>query len=150
MEVDDDFRAYKVLSHQHTPEIDRALALAGRPAQSPSPRTCCRPAGHPRHRLRPPAPGAPPPSRRGAGGLLAGKPFLRGAGPTRSASRRGRHQPLLLGADTDPEPASRSRAAIDNLVKGAAGQAVQNLNLMMGWDETPGLLNLAGRCNNRP
>lgn len=30
-------------------------------------------------------------------------------------------------------------AAIDNLVKGAAGQAVQNLNLMFGWDETEGL-----------
>ncbi|HEX7058166.1 MAG TPA: N-acetyl-gamma-glutamyl-phosphate reductase [Bacilli bacterium] len=27
----------------------------------------------------------------------------------------------------------------DNLVKGAAGQAVQNLNLMMGWDEATGL-----------
>ncbi|MFL5537877.1 MAG: N-acetyl-gamma-glutamyl-phosphate reductase [Longimicrobiaceae bacterium] len=30
-------------------------------------------------------------------------------------------------------------AAIDNLVKGAAGQAVQNLNLMFGWGETEGL-----------
>jgi N-acetyl-gamma-glutamyl-phosphate reductase len=30
-------------------------------------------------------------------------------------------------------------SAIDNLVKGAAGQAVQNLNLMFGWDETEGL-----------
>lgn len=30
-------------------------------------------------------------------------------------------------------------SVIDNLVKGAAGQAVQNLNLMMGWDETLGL-----------
>ena len=30
-------------------------------------------------------------------------------------------------------------AAIDNLVKGAAGQAVQNLNVMMGWEETEGL-----------
>ncbi|MEK3883875.1 N-acetyl-gamma-glutamyl-phosphate reductase [Paenibacillus sp. PL2-23] len=30
-------------------------------------------------------------------------------------------------------------SVIDNLVKGAAGQAVQNLNLMMGWDETFGL-----------
>ncbi len=29
--------------------------------------------------------------------------------------------------------------AIDNLLKGAAGQAVQNMNLMMGWDETLGL-----------
>jgi N-acetyl-gamma-glutamyl-phosphate reductase len=31
-------------------------------------------------------------------------------------------------------------AAIDNLLKGAAGQAVQNFNLMLGLDETEGLL----------
>ncbi len=31
-------------------------------------------------------------------------------------------------------------SAIDNLVKGAAGQAVQNMNLMAGLDETEGLL----------
>ena len=31
-------------------------------------------------------------------------------------------------------------SVIDNLIKGAAGQAVQNLNLMQGWDETEGLL----------
>ena len=30
-------------------------------------------------------------------------------------------------------------SAIDNLVKGAAGQAVQNLNLIQGWPETTGL-----------
>jgi N-acetyl-gamma-glutamyl-phosphate reductase len=30
-------------------------------------------------------------------------------------------------------------AAIDNLVKGAAGQALQNANLMSGLDETMGL-----------
>lgn len=30
-------------------------------------------------------------------------------------------------------------SVIDNLVKGAAGQAVQNLNLLMGWDERLGL-----------
>lgn len=30
-------------------------------------------------------------------------------------------------------------AALDNLVKGAAGQAIQNLNLMLGLDETAGL-----------
>jgi N-acetyl-gamma-glutamyl-phosphate reductase len=30
-------------------------------------------------------------------------------------------------------------AAIDNLVKGAAGQAVQNLNVMVGLPETAGL-----------
>ena len=30
-------------------------------------------------------------------------------------------------------------SVIDNLVKGAAGQAVQNLNIMMGWQESLGL-----------
>jgi len=33
-------------------------------------------------------------------------------------------------------------SAIDNLVKGAAGQAVQNMNIMMGLDETAGLLSV--------
>lgn len=31
-------------------------------------------------------------------------------------------------------------SVIDNLVKGAAGQAIQNMNLMLGFDETEGLL----------
>ena len=30
-------------------------------------------------------------------------------------------------------------AVIDNLLKGASGQAIQNLNLIMGWEETLGL-----------
>lgn len=29
--------------------------------------------------------------------------------------------------------------ALDNLVKGAAGQAVQNMNLLFGFDEVEGL-----------
>ncbi|MCR9224852.1 MAG: N-acetyl-gamma-glutamyl-phosphate reductase [Hyphomonas sp.] len=33
-------------------------------------------------------------------------------------------------------------AVIDNLVKGSSGQAIQNLNLMMEWDETLGLSGL--------
>jgi len=36
-------------------------------------------------------------------------------------------------------------SAIDNLVKGAAGQAVQNMNLMMGFPETAGLMS-PGLC----
>jgi N-acetyl-gamma-glutamyl-phosphate reductase len=32
-------------------------------------------------------------------------------------------------------------AATDNLVKGASGTVVQNLNLMFGYDETAGLMN---------
>ncbi len=31
-------------------------------------------------------------------------------------------------------------SCLDNLLKGAASQAVQNMNLMLGWDEAEGLL----------
>jgi N-acetyl-gamma-glutamyl-phosphate reductase len=34
-------------------------------------------------------------------------------------------------------------SALDNLVKGAAGQAVQNMNLMLGFRETAGLEQVA-------
>ena len=52
---------------------------------------------------------------------------------------------VLLGADADPERGvALAFAAVDNLVKGAAGQAVQNANLMLGFEETTGLMNLTG------
>ena len=46
-----------------------------------------------------------------------------------------------IGVTYDP-PSGRAVvvSAIDNLGKGAAGQAVQNLNLALGYDETTGLL----------
>jgi N-acetyl-gamma-glutamyl-phosphate reductase len=34
-------------------------------------------------------------------------------------------------------------SALDNLVKGAAGQAVQNMNLMLGFPEATGLEQVA-------
>ena len=33
-------------------------------------------------------------------------------------------------------------SVIDNIVKGASGQAIQNMNLVYGWDETTGLTNI--------
>ena len=46
-----------------------------------------------------------------------------------------------LGVSFDPKTGRAVVvAAIDNLVKGAAGQAVQNMNLMLGYPETEGLL----------
>lgn len=45
-----------------------------------------------------------------------------------------------IGFAMDEETGSLvSICAIDNLMKGAAGSAVQSMNLMMGWDETTGL-----------
>jgi N-acetyl-gamma-glutamyl-phosphate reductase len=46
-----------------------------------------------------------------------------------------------IGVNYDPKTGRAVVvSAIDNLVKGAAGQAVQNLNLMFGYPETEGLL----------
>ncbi len=45
-----------------------------------------------------------------------------------------------IGIETDPRTDRVIvMSAIDNLVKGQAGQAVQCLNLMMGWEQTLGL-----------
>jgi N-acetyl-gamma-glutamyl-phosphate reductase len=45
-----------------------------------------------------------------------------------------------IGFAVDPRTGRVTIVAVtDNLMKGAAGQAVQNLNLRMGWDETLGL-----------
>jgi N-acetyl-gamma-glutamyl-phosphate reductase len=33
-------------------------------------------------------------------------------------------------------------SVIDNLVKGAAGQAIQNVNIMNGWNEQTGLTDI--------
>ena len=45
----------------------------------------------------------------------------------------------FLASAFGAQPTLLILSAIDNLVKGAAGQAVQNLNGMNGWDETLGL-----------
>ncbi len=52
----------------------------------------------------------------------------------------GRNVVALGFAEVDVEPATLLViAALDNLVKGAAGQAVQNANLLFGFEETEGL-----------
>ena len=73
----------------------------------------------------------------------AGEPFIRLYEPGHVPDLRGvaRTNFCDLGVAFDP---SSGRAvvlsAIDNLVKGAAGQAVQNMNLMLELPETEGLL----------
>ena len=73
----------------------------------------------------------------------AGEPFIRlfEAGYTPDLRGVARTNFCDLGVTLDP-PSRRAVAvsAIDNLVKGAAGQAIQNMNLMLGFPETEGLL----------
>jgi N-acetyl-gamma-glutamyl-phosphate reductase len=141
--------------HRHTPEIEQALGEAAAPVGStpravtvsftpllaPMPRgilaTCTA-------RLKP-ADGNAPDSALVRGTLAeayAGEPFIcllpDGRWPTTAAvaGSNGVH----LQAAADPRTGRVTvTAAIDNLGKGAAGQALQNANLMLGLPETAGL-----------
>jgi N-acetyl-gamma-glutamyl-phosphate reductase len=148
-EVNEGFKAYGVANHRHTPEIEQTLSqVAGQPVQvSFTP-----------HLL---------PVNRGI--LSTCYATLKQAQSTAQLSEL--YQQTYAGeifvrvcrADSLPNIAyvkgtnfcdvglvSDQRtgrvivvSAIDNLVKGAAGQAVQNLNLIQGWEETTGLLGVA-------
>jgi N-acetyl-gamma-glutamyl-phosphate reductase len=131
-------------THQHTPEIEQALTAAAgtdvtlsfTPVLAPMPRgilaTCtARLAGTTEAQLR--------------GALQAaydGEPFVHvlpvGAWPATAATAGSNSVHLQVAADPHSGRAVVV-AALDNLVKGAAGQAVQNANLVLGLDETAGL-----------
>lgn len=142
-DVFDDFRAYGLRRHRHTPEIEAALSrVAGRdvevlftPHLLPVDRgilaTCyARPTGDLTDQQIWEAYTMD----------YGDEPFLRITdGPPSIKQVRGSNF-----CDVHAVLDSRTRrvvalAAIDNLVKGAAGQAVQNLNLVFGWPETTGL-----------
>ena len=73
----------------------------------------------------------------------AAEPFVevREAGSLPSITDAVHRNTVVVGvAEVDVEPPTLLVvAALDNLVKGAAGQAIQNANLMLGVEETEGL-----------
>ena len=115
-EVDGDFRAYRVLRHQHTPG-DRARAVAGRRALGAGDvdvAPAADPARDPRDGLRPAASGQDRRRRRGGDEGVR----RRAAVPARRQARRrahaggGRHQPRAAGRRRrSPSAASRSAFA---------------------------------------
>lgn len=145
-EVNENYNAYKVNKHQHTPEIEQTLSIVtGKPVKITF------------------VPHLLPLSR----GILAtiyadttvkgteesirktlveaykNAPFVRvkPAGQYPSLKDVQRTNFCDIGVSVQ-ESTGRVviLAAIDNLVKGAAGQAVQNMNLRFGFPETAGLL----------
>jgi len=153
-EVEGDLRAYRVLQHQHTPEIERALALAGVAGA----RVVFTPHLLPTRRgILATAYGRLTEKAKKAGDLAAvvgetlaafaqGRPFVRVVPPeaVTLAAVVGTNL-VCLGAAADLEKETLVMfASEDNLVKGAAGQAVQNANLMFGLPETLGLDVLTG------
>ena len=74
-------------------------------------------------------------------GYYKGRPFvrLRGANPPDTLQVKGSNFIDIAFAVDKRQQRLILMSAIDNLVKGAAGQAVQNMNLMVGLEETQGL-----------
>lgn len=144
-EVMGSMSAYKVGGvHQHTPEIEQTLSaftnhdvrLSFTPLLAPMSRGI----------LATLTARATDPAARQVHDLLAsfyaGEPFVRvlsaAVQPT-TASVFGSNAAVLQGAYDTHTDRVVITVAIDNLVKGAAGQALQNANLMCGIDETAGL-----------
>jgi len=152
-EISDDLRAYRVLRHQHQPEIERALALGGAPGAKVTFTPHLLPvrrgilaAAYCRLRV---AAGVWDPAsavQKAMTDFAVGKPFVRvvPADQVRLQAVVGTNRVVMGAAVEAKRGVVVSLAAIDNLVKGAAGQAVQNANLMFGLGETTGLLALAG------
>jgi N-acetyl-gamma-glutamyl-phosphate reductase len=144
-EVAEGINAYGVATHRHTPEIEQCLEdFAGAPV-----RVTFTPHLIPMSRgilatiyLRL-SPGAEPADLHAAlAEAYAGEPFAHVL-PFRTlpATRHVRGTNLcLIGVHPSRIPGEAIIvSAIDNLVKGASGQAIQNMNAMLGFDERTGL-----------
>jgi N-acetyl-gamma-glutamyl-phosphate reductase len=139
-EVDEDLRAYKVLSHQHSPEITAILSRF-----RPSKLTFTAHLLPIRRGLlatayaRPTAQATPERLRACLADAYAGKPFVEVVTPHEVTVKSVAGTNLARVAVTANDDVVIAIGVIDNLLKGAAGQAVQNLNLAFGFPETAGL-----------
>jgi N-acetyl-gamma-glutamyl-phosphate reductase len=146
-------RAYKVLRHQHVPEIEAALARVT-PAAAARPRIALT------THLLPVARGifATVTARLGTAistEALAERyraEYAHDRSVTIAASAEHVSLRRVVGTNTCAIGVASEgavggfvviTAAIDNLLKGAAGQAIENLNVMLGLDRTTGLTHLA-------
>jgi N-acetyl-gamma-glutamyl-phosphate reductase len=144
-EAAEDFKAYGVTGHRHLPEIEQALSLGGK-----APRVTFVP------HLVPMVRGilatcyfdltegvSLKDLREAYQETYAGSPFVRVVdAPPRTKQVTGTNLCLIHVSEqptANHGPRAVVVAAIDNLMKGASGQAVQALNLVMGWPETAGL-----------
>jgi N-acetyl-gamma-glutamyl-phosphate reductase len=149
VEVSEDLRAYRIGKHQHVPEIEQTVAryagacgaLAFTPVLVPIRRgilatATLRLAGKPSGADLAEA------LRR----AYADEPFVRALPADRVMVKDVVHTNRChVGVALDERAGlAVAVSAIDNLVKGAAGQALQATNAAMGWPETTGLDLLGG------
>ncbi len=145
VEVVDNFSPYKIgRSHRHLPEMEQGLALWQEepPALIFSPHLLPVPRGILSTIYAPLKPGWSEASLRSLyQESYGGEPFVKvlPAGELATLAHVN-HSNLCAIALSLVGDTLILTSAIDNLVKGAAGQAVQNMNLMVGLEETAGLL----------
>jgi N-acetyl-gamma-glutamyl-phosphate reductase len=141
--VDANFKAYSVTGHKHTPEIEQELSrLSGSdvrvtfvPHLVPMPRgllaTCTA-------RLAPGAEGSD--VAEAVAAFYASEPFVRAVtAPPETKYTLGSNACHVWATADERTGRAIAIAALDNLGKGAAGQAIQNANLMLGLPEALGL-----------
>jgi N-acetyl-gamma-glutamyl-phosphate reductase len=144
-EVNESFKAYKVAAHRHNPEMETYLGReAGRPVTLTFvPHLVPMTRGMLATIYARPAVGVTAQTvQECLSAFYADRPFvrLRPAGmPPDTLHVRGSNYCDIGFVVDDRTQRLILMAAIDNLVKGAAGQAVQNMNLMFGLDEAAGL-----------
>ncbi|MDT4943463.1 MAG: N-acetyl-gamma-glutamyl-phosphate reductase [Pseudonocardiales bacterium] len=139
-EVMGDLSAYKVGAHRHVPEIKQATgarSLTMTPVLAPMPRGILASVA-----LRPTGSAGESAVRAVLEAAYADEPFVHvlphGQQPHTAATAGSNSAQLQAVLDADSGRIVVT-CAIDNLGKGAAGQAVQDANLMLGLPETAGL-----------
>lgn len=144
-EINENFKAYKVNKHQHIPEIEQVLSQAAGRQTTVTFTT----------QLVPMTRGIMSTMYAKLNGAYqnedliqlyreyyANRPFVRvrnnGVWPATKEVAGSNYCDIGFSVD-DRTGRVTIISVIDNVVKGAAGQAIQNLNLMMGWEENLGL-----------
>ena len=146
-ECNEAFAPYKVASHRHTPEIEQILGAPGRVVFTPH----LAPLGRGllstvTLQLEADAPSDAAAYVEGYRRAYAESPFvsvLDAGHQPRTASVAGSNRAHIGLAISEPAHVLVATCAIDNLGKGAAGQAVQCANIVFGLPETCGLEEIA-------
>ncbi|HEX2065669.1 MAG TPA: N-acetyl-gamma-glutamyl-phosphate reductase [Candidatus Thermoplasmatota archaeon] len=149
-EAHDAVRAYKVLQHDHLGEIRGAAARIEGNAQAAQRPVRFTPHLVPMNRgllatvYLPVAPGAEAALKAAYAQAYADSPFVRTVAEPDTAHVRGSNY-ADVAVDVDAASGLMvARCAIDNLVKGGSGAAIQNMNLALGWNPALGLDRVAG------
>ena len=140
--VDENVKPYRVARHRHTPEIEQELEAAGGPAGMAitfTPHLLPLDQGELLSCYVRLADGAPPAAELLAA-AYAGEPFVElVARPPGVRDVRETNLCAIHAVEDERTGRTLVFAAIDNLWKGTSSQAIQNVNLMLGYPEGEGL-----------